>query len=516
LAFNRAADLYQAALAAIPAEAPSRHSLTVHLGDALASAGRGEEAARAYLSAVDRAAPGEKLPLHQKAMAQFFRTGRFDEGLATLRTILPALRLRWPETPRRALLALIARRLQLRWRGLSFTERPASVTNEADLLRIDACWSISTGLSVVDTVRATLFQTQSLLWALDAGEPRRIARAMALEGAFGAVSGVRSRQRTEEVFRRSVALADRDGSPELRGLVLVARGVAALLYGEWRHAVDILAEAERLLVERTADVTQELDNARVFGLVGLTHLGEFSAIRARLPELLRDAEARGDLYATTMLRLRQAMLVLAADQPEAARKMASSAIARWSRAGFHSPHFGELHRQTEIDLYCGDPAAALVRVERSWTPLKSAHFLRNQFARIEVTHLRARARLAAAGAEESLSAALSDAVAIERQHTTWGHALATLTRAGVAAARGDAARACALLLAAEAPLEQTGMRVHLASARHHRGVLVGGPAGTALVAEAASAMTHEGIADPPRYASMLVPGPFDALAGAVG
>jgi hypothetical protein len=509
LAFNRAADLYTRALEAMPSDDPSRLTLTVHLGDALASAGRGDEAARAYLAAAEAAVPGEKLPLHQKAMAQFFRTGRFDEGLATLRTILPALRLRWPETPRRALLALLARRLQLRWRGLAFEERPATVTNESALLRIDACWSISSGLSVVDTVRATLFQTQGLLWALDAGEPQRIVRAMALEGAFGAVAGVRSRPRTEAVFERSTALADRVNTPEARGLVLVARGVALTLYGEWRQAVDTLNEAERLLIERTSDVTQELDNARVFGLVGLIQLGDYREIRARLPALLRDADARGDLYARTMFSLQQSLIMLAAGQPDDSRRMADEAIAGWSRAGFHSPHFNDLYRQTEIDLYRGDAAGALSRLTAGWQPLKQSHILRNQFALIEITHLRARARIAAAASDRRLLAdALQDAARIERQQTRWGGAFAMLVRAGVAAARGERESAVTLLLRAETLLEQTDMGLHLAAARWQRGAALGAAEGSSLVADAHATMTAQGIAEPERYAGVLVPAPF--------
>ena len=170
-AFNRAADLYQHAVADAP-DAVTARQWRIALGDALAHAGRGAEAARAYLAAVDGASVGERLQLQQRAMGQFMRTGRFDEGLATLREILPAIQLKWPVSARRALWSLIVGRIRLRWRGLSFEEPQVPPEDDA-LLRIDACWSVATGLSVLDPLRATLFQTHLLLRALDAGDRAR-------------------------------------------------------------------------------------------------------------------------------------------------------------------------------------------------------------------------------------------------------------------------------------------------------------------------------------------------------
>jgi ATP/maltotriose-dependent transcriptional regulator MalT len=203
--------------------------------------------------------------------------------------------------------------------------------------------------------------------------------------------------------------------------------------------------------------------------------------------------------------------VVAAGETEEARRMVTTAIAGWSRAGFHSPHFTELYRQTEIDFYQGDAATALARMTTAWPTLKQSHYLRNQFARIEVTHLRARARIASrAAARRLLDDVLRDAARIEREQTRWGDAFATLLRAGVAAARGDGDRALEYLQHAEGLLERSEMGLYLAVTRFHRGRVLGGADGQALVAEGRATMLAQGIADPETYARVLVPG-FEAF-----
>ncbi len=114
-----------------------------------------------------------------------------------MRSVLGAVGFTMPAGPKRALLALLIKRIQIRMRGFNFIERKTSEIPEADLFRIDICWAVAAGLGAVDLIRGADFQCRHLLLALNAGEPFRIARGLAFEAAqsTGAARGTSARSR---------------------------------------------------------------------------------------------------------------------------------------------------------------------------------------------------------------------------------------------------------------------------------------------------------------------------------
>ena len=513
LAFDRAAQLYRRSLALRAPDGAEGRSLRVQLAEALANAGRGSEAATAFLDARAGASAAEAFELELRASDQFLRSGHLDEGLKTMGSVLTPLGMTLPPaSPTRALSSLLLRRARLRLRGLGFAERDAAALDARSLARIDASWSVAVALGTVDTIRGADFQTRNLLLALDAGEPYRIARALTMEAAYVATGGGASRERAARLLASGRALSERIGHPHAIGWSRLAAGFAAFLQGRWHDARAQLSEAEAIFRERCRGVAWELDSVDLFSLWTRYYLGEMTDLARLLPSRVQEAAARGDRYGVTNLRTRVAHVVaLCADDPASAEREAREAVEAWSHRGFHAPHYYQLYAEAQADLYRGDPQAAALLMGARWPLLAKSLLLKVQFIRLEALHLRARVLLAAArtggGVDGArLDAALADAQRIERAHMPWATPLATLLRAGARCIVGDGESAAELLAAAARQLDGAGMALYATVARWRLGHLLDGADGYALVTAANEWMRSQRVREPRRLAAVLAPG----------
>jgi serine/threonine protein kinase len=516
LAFDRAAGLYRRARELQPDGSPAVtiHRLNARLGDALANAGRSAEAAAAYLATVPDAPVAEAIELQRRAAMQFLISGHIDEGLATLRTVLKAIGMTLPGTPRRALFSLLVQRARLRLRGLDFRERDPSQIAPADLTRIDVCWSAGAGLSVVDTIRGADFQARGLLLSLAAGEPSRIARALAMEAAHAASAGGSNRKTTARLLDRAGDLASRVEHPYAQGTVALARGVSAYLEGRWIHAQRECDRAETIFRDSCTGVAWELDTAQAFALWGLSHQGAVAELSRRWPILLDLARARGDRYAVMNLSSYLLSIVrLAADDPDTADRELRQTMSQWSREGYHVQHNDALWAAVLIELYRGEGAAAWGLIDRSWPALRRSLLLRVQFIRTSMHFLRARAALAAAvavrrsrpvEARSLLAVAHRTARRLEREQMPCPTAYARLIRGALAAIGGDPSRAVPRLTEAITCFEAVDMRLCAAAARRRLGEFLGGTRGQEEIDRADRWMSDQKIKNPANLACMIV------------
>jgi serine/threonine protein kinase len=513
LAFDRAAQLYRQTLNLYPATSAAVPQLQMRLGDALAFTGRGAEAARAYLAAAERVEPAAALELRRRASEQLLRSGHVDDGMAALAPVLAANRLRVPATARAALASLLYQRARVSLRGLRFRRRDAAAVPPALLARIDTAWSLAIGLGNVDTLRASDFGARQLRLALDAGEPSRVARALALESCFWAVQGSAGAARAIALIRQARALAEEVDHAQAIGLTIAAAGIVKHMNGQWREGIALFAEAEQVFRERCRAVNWELATSQILRLHGVVQLGEMSELAKATTEYLQEAEQRGDLYATTLLRLGLLNIMwLVEDLPTEARQECEDAIAQWSNRGFHTQHTNYGFALAQIDLYLGNGEAAWQRVCQMWPELERAHMLRLQVVRLGNYDLRGRAAVAAAasasGSERArrLRDARESARLLEAEGASWSQPLAQLIRAGVAHLEGDDARAVALLAAAAAAFAELEMAMHAAIAQGRRGCLVGGDEGRTLLATLGRWCSAQHVRDPRRFADVIAPG----------
>jgi serine/threonine protein kinase len=514
LAFERAASLYRRALAHEPRRSSRESSLRTRLGDALASAGRGADAARAYLEAVAHATAADALELRRRAAMQFLISGHIDLGLATLQSVLASVDMRLPSTPLRSLASLLWRRARLRLRRLGFRERDQSEIAPADLTRIDVCWSAGVGLSVVDTIRGADFQARGLLLSLEAGEPSRIARSLAMEAAHTASTGGSKHRASARLLAMADNLAHRVDDAYATAMVTMGRGVVAYLEGRWRDAQLNCDRAETIFRDHCTGVAWELDTANAFALWGLSHLGEVAELCRRWPILFTQARERGDLYAVMNLGTYLMSVVrLAANDPDTARAELRETMAQWSRQGYHVQHNDALWAAVQIELYCGAGLSAWGLIRQAWPALRRSLLLRVQFIRTSMHFLRARAALAAAAelrssrpaeARALLATAARGARALERERMPCPSAYAHMIRGGLAALGGDTQRAAILLAEAVERFQAVDMQLCAASVRRRMGELAGGDRGHADIARADQWMTDQKIENPACMASMIL------------
>ncbi len=310
LAFDRAAACWERALKLTPEGDPKRRVIRARLGDALANAGRGALAAAAYAKAAERAQAAEALDLRRKAAEQFLRAGRFDEGIAAVREVLALLGLQYPRTPFHALVQLVFLRMLLALRGTRFRERDPSLVPARDLTRVDVCWSIAFALGLSDHIYGAVFQVRAMLFALRAGEPTRVARAMAVAAGYQATGGVGAALRVaREPRTRSGHRGALRGITQSIAYTIANSAISSYLGGNFRRTVDDADRGADMFRDRVPGASWEQATMHHFAMMALYYLGELRELCWRQPLYLRDANERGDVYASVSMRAGFAALV---------------------------------------------------------------------------------------------------------------------------------------------------------------------------------------------------------------
>ena len=513
LAFDRAAGLYRRALEQLAAGgSPGRlRPLRLKLARALANAGRGAEAAAQFLAAREGGDPALVRQLEREAADQLLRSGHLDEGLTVSRRVLASVKMRLRATPQAAIPSLLWHRARLFARGLDYQERTESQIAPDRRERMDVTWSAALGLVMVDTVRGAEFATRNLLLALDAGEPYRVARALALEAIVLSTEGVSRSVRVERILERARRAAERAGNPHGIAWTLGATGVADYFTGHFRRGRDACLRAEAMFRQRTVGTTFERNAVTMFALWTLWFNGELQELARRHAPAIAEAEARGDLLAATNLRAGPLTNVwLCADDVARARGEAERAAQEWSRQGFYLQHHYDVQGQGNIELYEGRAAEAYQRIARMWPTLERSLNLRIQMLRIVTVEMKARAALALStargGDERLLAEAEREAARVASEGTPFAVGLGQLISGGAAAVRHERRRAAWLLDGAVVSFAAADMALLQAVAERQRARLVGGNEGARAVDAAEARLRALGVRRPARLCAALAPG----------
>jgi serine/threonine protein kinase len=508
LAFDRAATLYGLAL---KLQSTADGGLRTKLADALANAGRGPDAAREYAAAAANAAGTQRIELERRAAFQFCRSGHLDEGRATLRTVLERVGMRLPATQGKALAALLTNRFRFWWRGQKYRLADPTQVSAEELARIDVSWSVAAGLGTKNIVVAPAFMTRNLLMALDAGEPFRLARALAWEASQVANEGGSARPKAERLLAEARVLAKKLGSPYIDGLVALAGGILEFQNGCWRPARTSLEQAVQIFRERCTGAAWELGQANSFLLWSLQYLGECAEMASRSSQVLKEANETGDRFIRANLGTSvEPLVLLAADRANDAVQIITDSLRPWSHEEYNLQHLTALMGSTFVDLYRGEAAGAYKRLLEQWPSLKKALMLQAQICRVFMLEFRVRSGLALALETPERKRLLDnvgrDLKKMDRERMPYGQALAQAHRGALAHQLGDHDAARRHLVDAVERLTTVGMALYAAAARYRLGECVGGHEGEDLIQVATAWMRGQKIKNPSRMVAALTPG----------
>ncbi len=521
LAFDRAATLYRNALESWPeSEEPfqveEKRKLKAELAEALALAGRGGDAAEAYLDAADGADTATSLRMEHLAASQLLMSGRLEQGLNIMDRVAKKMGVRLPHTPFGAVVSLLWRRVHIRFRGLRFNLRDPSRVSSEELERVDLWRSLALGLSASDNMRASDFNTRWVVKALKVGEPVRVVQALAVESVFVASMGKRETKYYRRLEKRVNSLLEEHGSDEAHAYLAAGRGYGAFMAGEWRSALNEFERAESLVPD-SPSAFHELAIIRFPILWAQFYLGELENMTNRLLPLVQAALDRGDIFAASGMYLGLANIAyLNQGGAKTARREVEAMISWWTVEGYQLQHYFALLARVHIALFEGSGREAMDLVEADRPALKKSLLFLIPSVGNEGAHLRGRALVAAASESEPserktmLARATRIVKRLGRKRQVWMQGLAYLLDAAVLFQRGNIELAGARLEKAVQVLDEQEMGLYGAAARWRLADIIGGERGDEFRREAVEFMTLQKVNNMEGMVNLLAPGFFNS------
>ena len=509
-AFGLAAEWFRFALDHIDSTEPSRGELMVDWAGALANAADGWAAAEAYLEAA-HVVQGRlrAIELRRRAAEEFLRIGELDRGTDVLREVLAAQGMKFPKSMRAAIVETVAHRALVRLRGHKFATRHERQIDPEMLTKIDTCWTVASALGFVDPGPSIRYQVKHLALALDAGEPYRLARALAMEVGHRGLNGSSAALTPSMMhcLQRAYELADAANRPHARGIAHLFESAGASFRGCWLQSKQCAERAYTVFAEQCTGVSWEIAGSQMYLLVSAFFAGDLQTMCERMPAWQRAARERRDLFQRTVLQSGfPSFYWLVVDRPDRAREFVAEAMQPWSRRGFHLQHYFALWAQGHIDQYEGRARDAFARWQTHWRSLEQAKLKYVQLTRISGHDARARCALAAAldGDASAAAVAKADARTIEKERMPWGNALAFMLRASLAALDGARDRAARMLSQAATACGAADMSMHKTCCEYRLARLHGDEAGANA---AHDWLANQGIVQPDKIADVILPWP---------
>jgi hypothetical protein len=368
---------------------------------------------------------------------------------------------------------------------------------------MDTCWTGLIGTSMLETTRSAAYSARYLWWALEAGEPRRLCRALAAEAAITSAAGIAG-MRPETLMARARQIGGKaPGSPEEAFLSCMA-AVVACNQGEWNVCLAESGNALTRYTECGSGAGWERVTATTYWLSARIMTGDWKGVITELPGLILDGAARGDRYAAVNLQLlsNSFLAEVGAGRAREAAARAEELQREWGQPRFDMQRFCAEMTRIDCHMYEGDAGSAWLRFCDAQRAMRRSelHHIRVLRVRSEYAGACCAIALAAREAGRQREQLLKEARRFSKWLSATGQlysvGLGALTGACISSVEGDRQSAETLLRVALTQFKDAGMGpAHaLCQAR-----LAGNPRQVKWFAE-------QEIAEPARLLEMLAPG----------
>ncbi len=516
LAFDRAAELYRAALDLGAVPESERAELEEKHARALASGGHQYEAAKVFLRASQSAPLAMRSRLLQEAAELLLTSGHAKEGRVALQQTLASFAMQLPKTQARAIGSLLRNRAALALGGLKYRVRDAEDIERDTVGRLDACWTAARGLIYTDGLVGADFHARHLRLALRSGDPVRIARALGFEAhLLVSLKAEGKRARALELIDEASELAERADSDYARGMVEQSRGHVHLMLGEWHQAQTHLDQAVQTFRARTRGAAQEIGYCESHAALALQFMGRARDLAPRVHDLLRESTIRAHPYAQGFARGMLGHLVFLVDDRHQEAQEQLELYREQAPWGFQAHILNYVSQTTALMRYRGDVADAWALCDSRAQEFAKFDLLRAPSARAEYLFWVAQNALAMARHSPQNAALVERAKAcgrkLVRMTAAYRQGYGHLSLAGVHHIRGEELPATEHLRAALRGFEAHRMESFAAVCRSHLAALVGGSEAESLRAEAGAYVQAQRIVAPDQLFEMMSPGSSRAL-----
>lgn len=390
LAFERATEWLAMALSLGTYDGGARRALLVQRADALTHAGRLREAGLAFLEASRTGEPSEleQRDLRRQAAERLLPGGDIDQGLEVERQLLAEVDLPWPATRGAALRSMAWLYVRIGASRLRWKHRDEAELSPELKLRLDTCWSAAVGLSMVDSMRGAVFAMRSLVMTLSAGDPRRIACALA--AATFAAAGMGQHRRLRHLTKAIARAATETEAPEARCYAAVADAARAYFVdNDWPATRDISQRGLEVWQAAGRGHTWEVDLFEQF--IGWAHAtaGEHREAADHAETVLRGARRRGDRFMEVGFRVQFPHRFLLDDHAEEGVRDVNDALASWPVSeGLEqvSNHYYWAWRARAIlALYAGRALADAAAMDEAWKRIERSLLWQVPAVRLDVS-----------------------------------------------------------------------------------------------------------------------------------